>query len=140
MKANPSNWSKESQQSYAADYTTEYKDKEYNCWRCQRKSVYTARDQKYTYEIHKAYFWQERILCQECWEQKNLIFKKIRKCEEDWAESKQNLRCDEEFLKNWLNLLIMSEEYVPYKPNTAIKNMLSKLLRKLPQNIAGACE
>ena len=128
--ADPSWWSEESQRSYAAQYTKTYKDKEYNCWRCQEKSVFTAEDQKYTYEVRKAYCWQRRILCQECWKEKNLITHKIQECEKQWAESKQTLRQNREFLQRWLSLLVVREEYVLYWSNIAIKNMINKLLKR----------
>ena len=132
MKADTSLWSKESKQSYAVDCIKEYTDKEYNCWRCKTKSVFTAADQKYTYEVKKAYYWQQRILCHECWKQKNVITRNIQDCEKRWDKSKKTLKMDPTFLEIWLNLLVTREEYVPYKPNTAIKNMLTNLLDNNP--------
>ena len=130
VEADSSLWSEESQRSYAAHYTKIYKDKEYCCWRCQKKSVFTAADQKYTYEVRKAYFWQQRILCEECWKEKNNIIFETKRYENQWAKSKKMLCQDLVFLQNWLNLLLRLEEYVPYKPNIAIKNMLTKLIEK----------
>jgi len=133
ISADPSWWSEKSQRSYAAQYTKTYKDQEYNCWRCQKKSVFTAEDQKYTYEVRKAYYWQQRILCQACWKEKNLITHQNQECEKLWAESKQTLRQNQEFLQKWLSLLVVREEYVPYRPNIAIKKMINKLLEKNAQ-------
>ena len=128
VKADPTLWSEKSKQSYAYYCVTTYQDKDYNCWRCGKKSVFTAVDQKYTYEVRKAHYWQQRILCQECWRQKNAITSKIQDCERKWATSKATLQNDREFLQSWLDLLVSREEYVPYRPNTAIKNMLAKIL------------
>jgi hypothetical protein len=47
-----------------------------------------------------------------------------------WAESKDTLKNDLTFLSNWLQLLLEYEKYKPYKGNTAIKNMLKKLINK----------
>ncbi len=128
MKANTSLWSKENKQSFAADYVTEYTDKKYDCYRCKIKSVFTAAEQKYTYEVKKAYYWQQRILCQQCWKQKHIITNRIDDCEGQWAESKNTLNHDRQFLETWLNLLVEKEEYVSKNPNTSQKIMLMKLL------------
>jgi len=52
----------------------------------------------------------------------------LLECEERWAESKAELQADKSFLTHWSELLIALEAYVPYKPDTAKKNMLAKLL------------
>jgi hypothetical protein len=56
------------------------------------------------------------------------ICAELRICEEKWAESKVALQFDKAFFSRWLELLTMLEAYVPYKPDTARKNMLGKLL------------
>lgn len=93
-------------------------------------SVFTAVEQQYAYEVKKAYIDQKRFLCSECWLQSNEISDAIKSCEEMWATSKEKLKSDFQFLSEWLDFLIRRDEYVPYKPNTAIKNMLSKLLNQ----------
>lgn len=130
IPANPENWSEKSKQSVAYDFgfRKEYGDIHYQCRRCKKPSIFTAEQQKYTYEVKKAYIDQRRILCTECWKESNEIAGRIRSCEELWADSKEALKNNFEFLSEWLNLLARHEEYVPYKPNTAIKNMLEKLL------------
>lgn len=126
--ADPRLWSDQSRQSYAAHYVEKYEDIKYNCWRCRIAAVYSAEDQKHAFEVKKAYIHQQRILCGVCWEQSEMIAGDIRICEQQWKESKVLLKNDVHFLSNWLRLLIRREEYVPYRPNTAIKNMLRNLL------------
>ena len=46
VKADPTQWSKESRQSYGAYLTKEYADIEYFCWRCGKRDVFAAEDQK----------------------------------------------------------------------------------------------
>lgn len=130
VKADPSQWSKESRQSYAADYTKEYEDIEYFCWRCGTRDVFSADDQKHSYEVKKNYFWQRRILCRSCWMEANKIRKSIAACQKEWAASKATLRKDIRFLSRWLQLLTRLEEYVPYRPDNAKKNMLMKLIKQ----------
>ena len=130
VPADPDQWSEKSKQSYSYHYTKEYKDIAYKCWRCGKEEVFTAEDQKYTYEVKKAYIDQQRILCHDCWKQSLEVANDIRKCEQQWAESKEILRNDPGFLSKWLELLESRDEYVPYGSNTAAKSMLKKLLSR----------
>jgi hypothetical protein len=132
VPSDPEKWSDKSKQSisYQFNFVKEYRDIDYNCWRCEKPSVFTAVEQKYTYEVKKAYIDQKRILCSECWEQSNEIAAGIKACEEKWAISKNELKNKTEFLSEWLCLLNQRDEYVPYKSNIAIKNMLQKLLQQ----------
>jgi len=47
---------------------------------------------------------------------------------EQWSQSKESLKLDGSFLGGWLDLVTEREQYVPYRPDTAKKNMLRKLL------------
>jgi|GEM_PF-2373764 len=132
IKADPSLWSKESQCSEAFHYMEIYEDEAYDCWKCGEKGIFTAIDQKYTFEVRKMYFWQKRILCQACYKQKTAITHNIQKCEKKWKAAKKTLKHDSEFLQRWLNFLISQEEYDRKKPNAAIKNMLRIFLNKIP--------
>lgn len=126
--ADPSLWSEKSQQSVAAAWTKEYRDIEYRCWRCKALAVFSAQDQKYTFEVKKAPIDQRRILCSDCWRQSLQIARDLELCAEQWKAEKSKLRSDKEFLSRWLRLLEFQEEFVPYKADTAKKNMLKKLL------------
>lgn len=46
-----------------------------------------------------------------------------------WAAAKPTLCTDRPFLERWLLLLNECDEYVAYRPDTAKKNMLNRLLR-----------
>lgn len=129
--ADPAQWGEKSKRSVAFqfNFVREYKDIAYKCWRCQTPSIFTAEDQKYTHEEKKAYIDQRRILCAGCWEQSNEIADEIQRCEERWAASKNELKSNPDFLSEWLCLLNRRDEY-GYKSNTAIKNMLQKLLKQ----------
>jgi hypothetical protein len=91
--------------------------------------VFTAEDQRYTYETKKASIDQKRILCELCWSRSNAISNEMTECESSWAASKSSLRRDKQFLERWSALLEEGEEYVPYRSDVARKNMLAKLLR-----------
>jgi hypothetical protein len=128
IPADPSQWSEKSQGTLSAVFRREYKDKHYQCWHCRADAVFTAADQKYTYEVKKAPIDQQRILCEICWRRSIAIEGELIACSEVWSESKTERRADPGFLKRWLELLEEQETYVPYKHDLAKKNMLRKLI------------
>jgi hypothetical protein len=129
VTADPSLWSEKSQRSVSASWTKEYRDIEYQCWRCRTPAVFTAQDQKHTFEVKKAPIDQPRILCNDCWRQSLDVRRELAVCAERWDDSKAMLTNDKDFLTRWLELLELLEKYVPYKPDTAKKNMLRRLLQ-----------
>ncbi len=131
VPADPSKWNEASQRSVSFDWTKEYEDIEYNCWRCRKTAVFSAADQKYTFEVKKAPIDQRRVLCPDCWRDLLAIDKEIESCQANWASRKVTLSKDKTFLSRWLQLLVSKEEYVAYRPNTAAKNMLQRLLNEL---------
>ena len=128
VPADPSQWSESSQQTLSAVFIKEYKDKHYHCWHCRVEAVFSAADQKYTYEVRKASVDQQRILCEACWRRSLEIANELKACQSAWAASKPKLRNDSAFLSGWLTLLEEQETYVPYKHDVARKNMLHKLI------------
>ena len=128
VPADPEHWSDKSKQTVAYGFIREYTDRPYKCWRCQAECVFTAQDQKYTYEVKKASIDQSRSLCEACWSESHRIRNMLLECEERWAAAKAELRGNKSFLTHWFELLVALEAYVPYKPDTAKKNMLAKLL------------
>ncbi|MET3135880.1 hypothetical protein AAKU61_000218 [Undibacterium sp. GrIS 1.2] len=129
IKADPKKWSEKSQCSVAASFKFEYTDIQYRCWHCQTEAVFSALDQKHTFEIKKASINQRRILCETCWSQSLHLAAELNECVVKWDESKCSLKIDEIFLSYWLQLLVEQETYVPYRRDSARKNMLRKLLR-----------
>lgn len=128
VPADPEQWSEKSKQSVACGFRRAYSDIAYKCWHCKADCVFTAQDQKHSFEVQKANINQHRILCTACWEDSNRIRNALRDCEAQWAEDKARLQTDQVFLGRWSNLLVALEAYVPYRPDTAKKNMLAKLL------------
>ena len=129
VKADPTKYSKQSLQSYGASHTKEYADIEYLCWRCKKPDVFSAEDQKHSFEEKKNYIWQRRNLCRVCWMEMNRIKKSLESMQKRWSASKGTLQKDAGFLSQWLETLTTLEEYVPYRQDTAKKNMLKKLLK-----------
>lgn len=133
VPADPEQWSEQSKQSYAYFYKRTYEDKPYQCRHCQAASIFTAQDQKYTFEIKKASIDQGRILCQACWLASHHVRRSLRECEQQWTASKVMLQRDVKFLAGWLGFLVELEKYVPCKRDVARKNMLSRLLKHAQQ-------
>jgi hypothetical protein len=129
VPADPAKWSASSQRSVSAEWTTEYTPFRYSCWRCRASAVFSAEDQRYTYEVKRANINQQRLLCEPCWSRLNVISKDLAEHQSRWSEAKASLAKDRAFLERWLKLLSEKEEYVPYRADTAKKNMLTKLLR-----------
>ncbi|ATQ75510.1 hypothetical protein CR152_14010 [Massilia violaceinigra] len=125
-------WSAQSQNSVPCQFgwVTHYTDKEYVCRTCGAPCIFTAQDQKYTYEVKKAYIDQERKLCRPCWNQSNAIAEQIKPYVTRWAAEKNGLQNDIAFLAEWLELLTERERNLSGRFDIAQKNVLIKLIRK----------
>ena len=132
IAADPTQWSRQSQQSVAVHFKREYVDIGYACWHCGSACVFTAPDQKHAFEVRKASIDQRRMLCADCWSESHRTRAALAECDRRWACGKAALQRDAVFLERWLELLIVLERYVAYKPDTARKNMLRKLLASTP--------
>jgi len=132
IPADPQQWSSCSQGSVAAHFITEYVDESYQCWHCKKTAIFSARDQKLTYEVRKANVNQRRILCTDCWRVSMEIARHLAAQGQAWELSKASLKADKIFLSQWLNLLERQHTYVPGKHDTARENMLRNLLESCP--------
>lgn len=128
VTANPEQWSEQSKRSVAYDFRNEYEDIAYNCVRCEAACVFTAEEQKHTFEVKKASIHQRRYLCASCWAESHRLKAALLECESSWMESKKRLERDVGFLTRWMDLLKTLEAYEPGKQDTARKNMLTKLI------------
>lgn len=122
-------WSESSKRSYAFHYkSTTYEDIAYKCIKCGTGAVFTADEQKFTYEVKKQYIWRRRVLCPQC----NGELYKLREAEKEfqklWSKERESLKANREFLAKWLAIL----EAIPtYRQRTrsAMKSKLEKLLK-----------
>ncbi|MEK8034906.1 zinc-ribbon domain containing protein [Ideonella sp. DXS29W] len=129
VPADTSKWSESSRRSVSAEWIKEYTAFTYKCWRCGESSVFSAEDQRYTYEVKKANINQQRILCEACWRRLQAIDAQLGELNDSWATSKQEMKSNRSQLQRWLQLLNERDQYVPYKADVAKKNMLVMLLR-----------
>lgn len=106
VPADPRQWSEKSQRSVSFHFTTQYEDREYKCWSCGKLSVFSAEDQKHTYEVRKAPIDQQRVLCEDCWKTDLEISNDLESCSSEWASKKATLKHDRKFLSRWLKLCV----------------------------------
>lgn len=133
VPADPEQWSEQSKHSVAYHFRKAYEDIAYRCVRCNVACVFTAEDQKYTFEVKKASIDQRRYLCASCWAESHRLRALLLECESRWMESKNLLQKDLDFLTRWLDLQKALEAYEPGKRNTARNNMLNKLIASANQ-------
>jgi hypothetical protein len=129
VAADPNQWSEQSRHSVAFGFKREYVDKPYECWRCGTACTFTARDQKYTFEVKKASINQRRTFCAACWSESHRLRAALAERASRWAAEKSGLRSDNEFLCEWLDLLTRWKQFAPYKQDVAKMNMLRRLLK-----------
>ncbi len=125
---NPNHWSEKSKRSVTFSIPpSHYEDIHYQCVRCGKISVFTAADQKLAFELHKAYIWQRRKLCQACWREKHRIEQRIHACQTRWRANTRELQHSVAFLKQWLKLLETYSDYGGRKNHAGI-TMLRRLV------------
>ncbi len=128
ITADPDQWSAQSKRSVSFHFKREYVDEPYACRRCGASCVFTALDQKYTFEVKKASIDQRRKFCAACWTESHQMRAAMVEREERWAAEKASLQTDSEFLAEWLDLLMRWKEFAPYREDVARINMLRGLL------------
>ncbi|WGO98720.1 hypothetical protein QFX18_01420 [Saccharophagus degradans] len=131
MKKVPINkdaYSASSKKSVGFEFLNDYyEDKKYRCKKCYKQDVYTAEQQKKTFEIKKAYMWQERFICNLCYQEMIEIKKELSEIEINYLKDKESVMRNKGILKRWLFLL---KEYPKYwrKENTAQINFVQKAI------------
>ena len=121
-------WSDDSKRSVA--YTFEprpYLDKAYHCWRCRAPSVFTAAEQKHTFEVRKASIDQNRVHCRACFAEWCRLDREVRECRRRWVAERVALRRDLEFLRLWLGKLEAMAGF-GYRVDHANITMLQRLV------------
>lgn len=118
MKQVPLNkeaYSESSKRSVGFEFLGEfYEDIRYQCEKCTKSTVFTAAEQKETYEVKRRYMWQQRFLCNECHGEMVDIKIELQEVEKYYCSNKKQSLQDREFLLNWLRLL---NEYPTYWKN-----------------------
>ena len=127
-------WSRSSKQSLAYDFAKRtYKDRHFKCRRCSAAAVFTAEQQKHTFEVRKAYIWQGRSLCADCFAQEQHIERQLLVYASKWRNNKAHLAKDQGFLREWLCLLEAHVKFGHVPDSAAIAMVRSKLAEAAQQ-------
>jgi Probable zinc-ribbon domain len=122
-------WSEQSRVGLAYAFAPEfYEDRPFTCRSCGTKSVFTAEQQKYTYEIKKAYVWEQHVLCQPCFDERNALTAEAAAIAACWVKEKAALASDAEVLRRWKEVLELMPRFGVRKDTARIR-MLAKLLQ-----------
>lgn len=127
-------WSESSKRSIEYRFPIPYyEDIEYQCLACLSPAVFTAQDQKYTFEVQKRYIWQRRFLCNTCYTTARALSKQHDDFSRQWIANKDKLQNDKQFMTEWLSLI---EALSPYRVKNELachimQPRLQKLLDKL---------
>ena len=126
-------WSEESKRSYAFHYqATSYEDIHYQCSKCRAASVFTAHEQKISFEEKKNYIWQHRTLCPKCNGELFRLRQRERACQTRWGVERKVLARNAEFMRDWLAVLQAIPQYSPRYRNS-MSQRLETLLRRTVQ-------
>ncbi|WP_162844090.1 zinc-ribbon domain containing protein [Sinobacterium caligoides] len=125
------NWSDSSKNSYAYESPVRnaYIDSAYRCTKCHQVAVFSAKAQKYTYEVKKSYICQYRTLCPECYYSLKNLVNMVNGFEELWAKENESTKHTAPYIIEWLDALQQFPKYGK-KANQAIINMLNNHISK----------
>jgi len=112
FRINKDDYSESSRKSVGFEYLGDYyEDKKYRCKKCYKQDIFTAEEQKKTFEVKKAYMWQQRFLCGLCYQEMSSIKKELIETDNKYLENKEVVLGNEELLKRWLFLLTEFPKY-----------------------------
>jgi Probable zinc-ribbon domain len=124
-------WSEKSQGGLDYVFAPEnYEDKPFACRACGQKAVFTAEQQKYTYEVKKAFTWEQHVLCAACFRQRNELLAEATVFAASWAKDKALLKRDRSALQRWKEVLELLPTYGIRKDGARIR-MLTKALENV---------
>lgn len=127
-------WSEESRNSldyvFASDF---YEDQPFSCRACGLESIFTAEQQKYTYEVKKTFTWERHVLCQSCFQRRNELSAEAAVFQAAWTQDKAALKRDYSSLQRWMEVLEQLPSFGIRKDAARIR-----MLKKLLNNAASA--
>ncbi|MFA7174661.1 MAG: zinc-ribbon domain containing protein [Kiritimatiellia bacterium] len=121
-------WSEKSRTGLDYVFAEEfYEDKPFQCRACGASSVFTAEQQKYTYEEKKAYTWEEHVLCSDCFKVRNQLSAESLAFLAVWVRDKRAAMANLQGVCRWKEILELLPRYGVRKDTARIR-MLSKVL------------
>jgi hypothetical protein len=90
--------------------------------------VFTAEQQKYTYEVKKALIYQEHVLCERCFKERNKLEAASKAFLQSWSKNKAALKAKPGQLIRWREIVELLPKY-GVRQDTARIRMLARLIR-----------
>lgn len=121
-------WSPASRRSVACELAGDhYRDESLRCDNCGGGFVFTAQQQRETYEVRKAYIAQRRRLCPPCWRQRVQLVGELKRIRSRWARDRAATKRDLEELRRWWQVLAQLP-YYGLRDDRAQRAMVDRLL------------
>lgn len=121
-------WSEASRRSLIADTPPKYyTDIHYVCYYCGGHSVFLGADQKITFEVKKQYVWQQRILCEYCKRQSEVLKSELRGFRKVRKERPPSALPDRAQSEKMLQILKLLPKYGVRKDTAAIRMLEREL-------------
>jgi hypothetical protein len=89
--------------------------------------VYSAAEQRKSFEVKKRYLWQRRILCQQCFLVRLAFEKEVKDFNIRWLTERHLMENEPKLLNRWLELL-RDLPFYGVRKNTAHIAMIVKLI------------
>lgn len=110
-----------------------YEDRRFKCRSCQSEAFFTAAQQKHEYEVKKAHYLRQHVLCPPCFARRSELQALNDHFESSWMARDQGLSADVPALLVWLDVLNELPRY-GLRRDTARIRMLEKLIEDLVQS------
>jgi len=130
VKINKDAWSEKSKESLSYAFAKDfYENIIYTCRKCKKESIFSAEEQKRSYEIQKNYIDQQKIFCEKCYKNHKELKKQIHEYEKMWEMESVKTKNTATYLNEWLSTMHEMQSYG--KPiNEAMTNHLLKIINK----------
>lgn len=132
-------WSRSSQRSSGGQYdsnATHYEGIRYRCRSCEASCVFSAEEQKLSYEVNKKFVSWLPSLCPSCHVELIDLQNRDRVFQQEWVSARKSLAGDLKFLESWLAVLQALKAHG--KPNESMERMLVRRIRELPSQPSNA--
>lgn len=106
-----------------------YHDLPLGCRRCARAFVFSAGQQRESFEVRKRHVWQRPLLCPACWSLCLGLKAELKVLRSRWNSQRAAVKRDIDALRRWLQLLDQLSECA-MRRDTAQIAMLKGLLTR----------
>jgi hypothetical protein len=103
-----------------------YEDRIFACRSCQCEAVFSAEQQKFDYEVKKAHYLRQHVLCPPCFARRCYLQSVDRWFESSWLAGEPDMRGDVPTLLMWLDVL-QELPLFGVRPDLARIRMLERL-------------